>query len=193
MNYQIYMAQTITVGDTMEINGIDWYCFEKCRLVGATPDGIPVVTGQHEAEIATTQFIRASECKSAPKAGSARLVNLILTQYKNIEPEELKDKQIAAVRFTSDALILITAGNEYVKIEPGQGYDSDFELEMADLKVCDLNTMGELSCEDWDEYNGECSRERQAKVDEANFEQFKLAAARIGLGTKAVEKILQST
>ena len=133
MQYQTHMPRTVTVGNTMVIEGVEWHCLEECRLIGATmPDNIPVVAGLNGAEIYTTQFILASECRSAPKAEDVRSANLILTQYERIEPEELEDKQISAVRSTPEALIFITVDQQYVKIEPSHGYDNDVELSLMD-------------------------------------------------------------
>jgi len=163
-------------------------------LIGATLDGIPVVTGLNGAEIYTTQFIRASEYKSAPKSGGVRSVNLILTQFEQIEPKELKDKQIVAVRSTTEELILITTDNQYVRIEPSHGYDDDVELSHRDrITVHELHSMKQISDETWKKFKDDCEQERLATIDRANLQRFKMAAAQIGLGMEAVEKLLNST
>jgi len=129
MQYQTYMPRTVAVGNTMKIEGVNWHCLEQCRLIGATiPDNIPVVAGMNGAKVATTQFVLASECKSAPKAEVIRAENLILTQFEQIEPKDLQGKQINAIRFSPESLIIITADKQYVKIEPSRGYDADVEL-----------------------------------------------------------------
>ncbi len=195
MQYQTYMPRTFTVGSTIGIEDVDWHCLEECRLIGATiPDNIPVIAGLEGAEVATTQFIRGSECRSVPQAGDVRLANLILTQFEQIEPEDLRDKQIVAVRSTSDVLIFITADKQYVKIESSHGYDDNVELSWSNhITLRDLNDMRQISDEAWEEYKEECEKERLAEIDRIKLQRFKMAAAQIGLGMVAIEKILQST
>ena len=195
MQYQTCMPRTVTVGNTMRIEGVEWHCLEDCRLIGATmPENIPVVAGLKGAEVATTQFIQASECQTTPKSGDVRSASLILTQYRQINPEELKDKQIISARSTPEVLIFITADKQYVKIEPSHGYDDDVELSRMDcITVYQLHQMGHISGGAWEEYKEGCEAERLAAVEKANFQRFKMAAAQIGLGMDAVEKILRST
>lgn len=178
----------------MVIEGVDWYCLEGCRLIGATtPDNTPVVHGLRGAEIYTTQFILASECKSPPKAGEVRSANLILTQFERIEPEDLKDKQIIAVRSTPEVLIFIARYRQYVKIKPSHGYDDDVELSRSDITISELHTMGQISDETWEKYKDDSDAERLSEIDRANIQRFRLVAAQVGLDTKDIEKILRWT
>lgn len=195
MQYQTYMPRTITVGNTMKIEGVDWHCLEECRLIGATmPDNIPVVAGLNGAEINTIQFILASECKSAPKANDIWSANLILTQFEQIEPEDLQGKQIAAVKFTPEVLILFTADKQYVRITASHGYDNDVELSYMDrIEIYELHRMGQISDEAWKKFNDDCEAERLTAIERAKLQRFKTAAAQIGLGMETVEKILRAT
>ncbi len=115
----------------------------------------------------------------------------ILMRYTQIPPKALKGKRILHVHYQDDTFILLLEGQQYVKIESHIGWDEDSELEENFIRICDLRVMGVLTENEWAEHQKEEENRRISAQEAADIDRFKRAAAQVGLGVEAVEKLLR--
>lgn len=113
----------------------------------------------------------------------------VLAPYVQIKPKRLVGKHIDSVYYDDDGIIIVTRERCYVKLEPRQTWDDCVELEEVKLDMQDMKPMIPDSV--WLEHLEEETVAFYQRKMEAEAQRFKTAAMNLGMGIKAVEKILQ--
>jgi hypothetical protein len=113
----------------------------------------------------------------------------VLGKYKQIEASDLAGTYIEHVYADADTLILITGGNLYVSLYATRLWD-DAELQKADLKIDELQTMGLLTHDEWAEHLREEGDAFSGRKRQAEIKRFKDAAAKLGLSDFQTERLI---
>ena len=179
-----YLSMLCNVGDRVTVEGVDWYCLEPCTLTGATVEGdLPVVAIRGVGSfVATTQFIRVSECTERPQKGIVKTETREVAKYQQITPDDLVGKEIDSVRFYYGYLTLITTDYCYVKLSTEDGC----VMEQEDLDMMDLLKMGRLAGQAKSDYWQE-----KAVADSQREESEDLLNLGVSIKRLGVSRVLQ--
>lgn len=112
----------------------------------------------------------------------------VLKGYVQIKPQRLVGKHVESVQYDEDKLTIFTTEKCYVKLEPITTRDGDSELEETKLTMDDLKSQ--LPDSVWKEHLAEEADDYHERQVVADLKRFRIAAARVGIGTDAVKKLL---
>lgn len=114
----------------------------------------------------------------------------ILKEYVQIKPQRLVGKRVESIHYDDyvDRIIIFTTEKCYVKLESITTQYGDSELEETKLTMDDLKSQ--LPASVWRKHLSEEADDYHERQVAADLERFRIAAAQVGIGTEAVEKLL---
>lgn len=183
VDYKHYMHQSLTVGQRIDIEGTDWYCFIPCVLVGVILDtNTPVIECKDGVMLVQDDQLRLkSECASLPKPEHTSIENTILTKYKKIRVKQLVGKEIIVGHKHDDSLIIITADNSYVKLSVQFDYEDSY-LATDDLILRDLLVVGLIAVDVWGAHKKEVEETREENSKRDAEQKLLTAVHQLGMG-----------
>lgn len=185
-HYKPFLPFACDTGDHITIEGTKWTCVVPCQVVGATIlESQPVLSGPKHNE---GELVPAASLRTKGKPGQVKIEVMTLGAYRRIEPIDLIGETIVEVRYTYDSLIIMCQGKNYVKQKVACDHDDSY-LSNDNLRMADLNEMGLLSNETWDEYE---AQQEALKVDGMyRSGRIQLSTAIRNLGIERVKEIIE--
>jgi len=188
--YKSLLAMRLDTGDDVILNKTEWDCVIPCELIGCTvAGGQPVLKGPDGPKHNEGELILSHLLRTKGKPGQVPVEVMTLGAYRHVEPNDLVGRTIINVRETSYGLILICPDKDYVKQIVNSDFDDNY-LRSDDLTMVDLNDMGLLSEETWNEYE---TQRQEVKGDEmARSGRLQLNTAIRNLGIDRVKEIVEN-
>ena len=191
--YHQYFPFHMSVGETVTVAGVSYYCLIECSVAGYTLDtGEPVIADGDGFKISKGELVKSIGFRTRPEPGLTHTANWSLGKYEQINLADLEGRTVAKTLIMNGSLLILCNDDAYIKKESHTDeYSGRESLRDARLTIEDLRELKLISEVDWGFHVGLLQKEVKKRTEFADRKMLREAAAR--LGVEGLREILEDS